>query len=277
MSTQKPAETGPKELDLTGAFEWDNSDALTRLIPTSAAPTPPSERAPAWRPPPSSAPLAPSHRPAIARPVTARAAPPPPPPPPPVQARPSAAPAPPPVQTRPAAATAAPPPPPPKAAAAATPPKLEPKEPITAFLPPQQMQNAVASLPAPVAAPAKPRVSMVRMASYALALLLAAGFGLKALQGSRARAPRAAASALQAANGPTTAPGPIAAKARPLIETRALEAPSVKEAATAFARGDYREALAHYRLLAQQNPQQQAFKSLVTILERRLAPKSPAP
>jgi hypothetical protein len=137
------------------------------------------------------------------------------------------------------------------------------------------MQSAMAPLPAPTAAPKK-GVSLVRVASYALVLLLAAGVSLKAMQGKRTRAPRAAASAALAARNAAPS-APAAPKARALIETRAVEAPSLKEAASAFARGDYREALAQYRVLAQQNPQQEAFKSLVSILERRLAPKAPAP
>jgi hypothetical protein len=273
MSAQKPAQNGPKELDLTGAFDWDNSEALTRLIPNSAAPVPPTATSVAWRPPPSARRLEPSPRLAAGTPPRAPSAPSAPPAP---VAQPRAASAPPPPPpapiAKPRAASAPPPPPPPSVKAA----KAEPKEPITGFLPPQQMQ-AMASLPAPTAPPAKKSVSLVRVASYTLVLLLAAGVGLKAMQGKRARTPRAAASAALAAKTAALAATPATPKARPVIETRVVEAPSVKDAAAAFARGDYREALAQYRVLAQQDPQQEAFKSLVSILERRLTPKTPSP
>jgi len=52
-----------------------------------------------------------------------------------------------------------------------------------------------------------------------------------------------------------------------------VDAPSVKEAALAFARGDYKEALAQYRALSRGEPAQPAYQSMVRILERRLAPK----
>lgn len=203
MSTPKATKGGQKELDLTGAFDWDNGDALTHLI-----------RSPTATPPP---PLAPA------------------------------------------------------------------REPITAFLLPQQLSAAMPSLPAPPGAAttstatAKPPVSLVRVASYGLVLLLAAGVGLKALQVSHAKAPRNAASSALVARSANVPSNRAQPRARAVIETRPLDVPSVKAAATAFARGDYREALAHYRLLARQNPRQQAFQSLVTILERRLAPKAAQP
>ena len=169
--------------------------------------------------------------------------------PPPVRARPR------PFEPAPVVAKPAlPKPPPPKPA----PPKPAPPKPIVAPPPPPKAPS-----------------SLVRRASYLLAVLVMGMLGFNSysrlLGNAKAGSARARVTASSAA-APEVAKKP---KARPLLEVRAVEAPTVKEAAAAFARGDYREALAQYRALAQRQPAQAAYKSLIHILERRLAPKTP--
>jgi flagellar biosynthesis/type III secretory pathway M-ring protein FliF/YscJ len=120
---------------------------------------------------------------------------------------------------------------------------------------------------------AKAPTSLVRVASYALLLMLVVGMLAKAVHRQR---PSAAQKPFSrgGAGSPSALRSPPAAS-RPTIEARTVDAPSVKEAASAFARGDYREALAQYRALAQQEPERAAYRSLIRILERRLAPKAP--
>lgn len=74
-----------------------------------------------------------------------------------------------------------------------------------------------------------------------------------------------------AANGETAAKRP---KGRAAIETRAVPSPTAKDAANAFARGDYLEALAQYRALSRLDSGQVAYASLIRVLERRLAAKA---
>jgi hypothetical protein len=112
----------------------------------------------------------------------------------------------------------------------------------------------------------------VRTASYALLVVLAAGSGLKLLSGSSPAAAGGAAAA-PSATATAAAQGEATNRSRPTIEVRSVDVPSVKVAALAFARGDYKEALAQYRALSRGEPTQPAYQSMVHILERRLAPK----
>ncbi len=113
----------------------------------------------------------------------------------------------------------------------------------------------------------------VRWAIYGLLALIALGGGAIAMR--RASAPSVAGARGRLA---ATAPGSAGiaadrAEHRPEREVRAVQAPTPKAAALAFARGDYEEALAQYRALARLYPEQLAYQSLSRVLDRRLAPR----
>jgi hypothetical protein len=111
----------------------------------------------------------------------------------------------------------------------------------------------------------------VRRAIYGLALLLVVGIAVKVALPSPHVAESRIAEAAPATSNRHRAPRPPIVKSA--IETRTVSAPSVKDAAAAFAGGDYPEALAQYRALVKQHPDQPTYRALIRVLERRLATK----
>ena len=166
-------------------------------------------------------------------------------------------------------------PPPLPATALFTPPVLPPVPVLGAPAIPQRTSQSVSVPPAVAASAAavKASSSAVRRASYALVPLVLALFALSVY---RRQAP--ASESPSGAQVPSASVAPMvsaaAPSARPVIETRTVDAPTAKQAASAFARGDYREALAQYRALARQQPDEVAYRSLIAILERRLTARS---
>jgi hypothetical protein len=166
--------------------------------------------------------------------------------------------------------------PPRLAATAFLPPPVLPRPPVLGApsTPPRTPQHA--SVPPAAALPAPGgglTTSPVRRAIY---LLVPFVLGLFAV--SYFHRPGHTAEATPALQVPSAASGPVISApsppSRPVIDTRRVDAATAKQAASAFARGDYREALAQYRALAQQQPDEIAYRSLIAILERRLAPKT---
>jgi hypothetical protein len=142
---------------------------------------------------------------------------------------------------------------------------------VVAAVPPVPPLAALTPAPPPPAA----RRSSILRASYAILGLLAVGAcWVLASRSSSTPTERPVASS---APRPVVASGASAdrARARAPLEVRHVPNPTPKAAAAAFARGDYREALGQYRALAQLNPEQTAYPSLVRVLERRLTRESP--
>jgi hypothetical protein len=160
---------------------------------------------------------------------------------------------------------------------------LAPPAPPVPVGPPIRRQQALVAtqiqqleLPAPAVVVAdKAPPNNVRRAIVVLGVVL---LGVVMVRALRPAAPSARRSLASAALAAASSPAPVVElqpKTRPVIEARSVDVPKAKDAAAAFARGDYREALAQYRGLAQQQPDQPAYRSLIGILERRLAPKTP--
>jgi len=139
--------------------------------------------------------------------------------------------------------------------------------------PPPLPTVALPTVPEPPASPpGKPR-SPVRTASYVLLVVMAVGSGAKLLSGPSPAVAGGAAAMPSATASPSAVKGEATKRTRSAIEVRNVNAPSVKDAVLAFSRGDHKEALAQYRALAQRQPDQLAYQSMVHVLERRLAPK----
>jgi hypothetical protein len=116
-------------------------------------------------------------------------------------------------------------------------------------------------------------MSTVRTAIYLLSVPALALLGWASFGGTAASsAPTTAATASVASVGQASA---SPRKERPLIPTRSLSSPKPRDAAAAYGRGDYLEALAQYRALARLEPTQSAYRDLTAILERRLVAKKP--
>jgi hypothetical protein len=240
-----PRRSAPPEQPEQPENDW-NTDALTGLIAPKEAP----RRAP----PPSSKPLIPSSRP---QPPSAR----------------------------------------PLPAASSTETSSRPlPETRVRYLPPAALSapastvplgvapiDAAQKTPAAAAAPAAP--SGARRAINVLGLIVGVGACLiiaknamvgRAPTGGAAASASAVASAIASSSTSGAAAGETAGKRpkRAAIETRAVPNPTAKDAANAFARGDYLEALAQYRALSRLDSSQAAYVSLIRVLEHRLAAKA---
>jgi hypothetical protein len=158
---------------------------------------------------------------------------------------------------------------------------------LTGLIPPRDPRSrqafraaadvARATLPAPPPAPAVLPAALpvgrspVSWASYALLVVLAVGASWVLARHLASSPEDSARRALDATSAASAASPDVRGAAK--VEARTIQHPTPKAAAAAFARGDYREALAQYRGLSQLYPEQPAYASLIHILERRLAPK----